>query len=440
MRTPLVCFALVAVVAVLAVPLPLAAQGADGGPQPITLADAVSRAQGASPLTVQATSASRVADATFKSAIAAFLPSVSLGQSAYRVNGQNFFQGSLISTSSDWSYQKGYSMNLTLFDGGGRILQFMRDHANKVAADQNQVIQRYAVALNVKQQYFAVLAAREGEAAAEQQLAEANEQMAVTVAKIAGGALPRTDSLASAVTVGQARLAVITAQGQLVTANAALTRLVGGDHEVTAVAADTGLVPTIGVDSATLVRLALEGPTVRQAREVLDANHAGRWAAIARYLPTVGVQYGYSRFYSTPHFIIGGGSPVSNQQLYYYASYSLFDNFRREVNVVTANTNADNAKAQLRDARLAARENVDQYLSQFRTAQATIELQRLTIEAAEQSVAAKDAQYRAGAVALVDVLTAQSALATARQNLIQARLNARTAKAQLEALIGKDLE
>lgn len=429
-----------AVLLAFAAPVPLAAQGGDGGPQPISLAEAVSQAQGNSPFTVQATSAARVANATFKSAIAAFLPSVSLGQSAYRVNGQNFFQGSLISTSSQWSYQKGYSMNLTLFDGGGRILEFMQDHANKVAADQNQVIQRYAIALSVKQQYFAVLAAREAEAAAEQQLAEANQQMAVTEAKIAGGAVPRTDSLASAVQVGLARLALITAQGQLVTANAALTRLVGVDHEVTAVAADTGLVPTINVDSATLIRLALEGPTVRQAQQVLDANHASRWAAIARYLPTLGVQYGYSRFYQTPHFIVGGGSLVSNQQLYYYASYSLFDNFRREVNVVTASTNADNAKAQLRDARLAARENVEQYLAQFRTAQQTIDLQRLQIEAGEADVAAKDAQYRAGAKTLLDVLTAQATLATARQNLIQARMNARTAKAQIEALIGKDLE
>lgn len=437
MRTP---YVLLSLLFAFAAPLPIAAQGAGDSPQPISLAEAVSRAQGTSPLTVQATSASRVADATFKSAIAAFLPSVSLGQSAYRVNGQNFFQGSLISTSSQWSYQKGYNMNLTLFDGGGRILQFMQDRANKVAADQNQVIQRYAIVLSVKQEYFAVLAAREAEAAAEQQLAEANEQMAVTQAKIAGGAIPRTDSLASAVTVGQARLALITAQGQLVAANAALTRLVGGDHEVTAIAADTALAPTIGVDSATLLRLALDGPTVRQARAVLDANHASRWAAIARYLPTLGVQYGYSRFYSTSHFIIGGGSLVSNQQLYYYASYSLFDNFRREVNVVTASTNADNAKASLRDAQLAARENLDQYLSQFRTAEQTIALQRLQIEAAEADVEAKDAQYRAGAKTLLDVLTSQSALATARQNLIQARLAARTAKAQIEALLGKDLD
>jgi outer membrane protein TolC len=40
---------------------------------------------------------------------------------------------------------------------------------------------------------------------------------------------------------------------------------------------------------------------------------------------------------------------------------------------------------------------------------------------------------------LLDVLNSQSTLDQARRDLIQARLDARTAKAQLEALVGRDL-
>ncbi|HEY5219701.1 MAG TPA: TolC family protein, partial [Gemmatimonadaceae bacterium] len=231
----------------------------------ISLDDAVRQAQANSPYTVQARSASRVADANFKAAIAAFLPEISLSQSAYHSGGANFFQGSLIPTSSGWSYSKGYGLGLTLFDGGARLLQYRAARANLAAADQYEVIQRYTVALNVKQQYFAALAAREAEAAADQQLQLANEQLAVTEAEVAGGMLSRVDSLNSAVAVGQAKLAVITAQGSLVTANAALTQLVGAAHEVTATPSDTALVPTISIDSVALLHLALDGPAVRQA-------------------------------------------------------------------------------------------------------------------------------------------------------------------------------
>jgi outer membrane protein TolC len=152
------------------------------------------------------------------------------------------------------------------------------------------------------------------------------------------------------------------------------------------------------------------------------------------------MQYGSGSSWSTPHFVLGGGTKQTSTSLSFFVSYSLFSGFNRESRVVQADVNRDNAKAQLRDARLAAREKVAQYLAQFRTAQTKIDLQRLTIESAEQNVEAKDAQYRAGAVSLVDVLTAQAGLATARQGLIQARLDARTAKAQIEAIIGKDIQ
>ncbi len=444
MRQPLLRSAVLPAFLALALPALAAAQEPTGGATPVSLADAVRQAQANSPFTVQARSASRVASANVKSALAQFLPSVGLGQSASRYSGATYFQGQLIPlTGNPWSLGKGYSANLSLFDGGSRVLDYRAARANLAAADQNQVIQQYTIALNVKQQYFNVLAAREAQAAAEQQVAEANEQMAVTEAKVAGGAMSRADSLSSAVAVGQAKLALVTAQGALVTANAALSRLVGGPREVTAEASDTALVPTIGPDSAALVRLALEGPAVQQATQVERASRSSWWASLSAYLPTLTVSYSSISGFTAPQFVLGGGSKLngsSNQFLSYSLSYSVFDNFRREASVVQNGTASDNAKAQLADARLAARENLAQYLAQFRTAEQTIELQRLQIEAAEENVAAKDAQYRAGAAALIDVLTQQTALAAARQALIQARLNARIAKAQIEAIIGKDLE
>ena len=417
-----------------------AQQDAGDSPRPIPLDEAVRQAQANSPQTVQARGAARVANANFKSAVAAFLPSVTLGEYAGKSAGSVYIQGVLINSTSDWNFSKGYNANLTIFDGGSRFLQYREAKASSDAAAQAAVVQAYAIALQVKQQYFAVLAAREAEAAAEQQLTEANAQLEVTEAKLAGGSASRADSLNSAVTVGQARLAVLKAQGALVTANTSLTRLVGGDHELTAVVADTAGIPAIGVDSASLLRMALEGPAVQQATRQAAANRSAWWMSLTRYLPSIGMGYSWNNNFANPNFILGGGSRAATHSTSLYISYSLFDNFRREANVVTADANADAANATLRDARLAARENLAQYLATFRTAAQTIDLQRLQIEAATENVAAKDAQYRAGAVGLVDVLTAQTALAQARQALIQARLDARTAKAQIEALIGKNLD
>lgn len=441
MRSYACSLALMAALSIVLAPAPAAAQqAADGGPQPISLDQAVRQAQANSPVTVQAKGLSRVANAQYRASLANFLPSLGFQQYAAHLQGVSYQGGVLLQSSGLWSYSQGYGANLMLFDGGQNILDFRAAKASLDAADQNQIIQRFAIALNVKQQYFGVLAAREAVAAAREQLKEANQQMAVTEAKIAGGAMSRADSLSSAVAVGQAQVAVVTAQGNLVAANTALTRLVGATHEVTAIEADTALVPTVGLDSVALVQLALRGPAVQQAEHQVSANHLSRWASLSTYLPSLSVGYTSGSGWQTKHFIMGGGTKNSSTSLSFFVSYSLFDGLQRESRVVQADVNSDNARAQLRDARLAARENIAQYLAQLRTAQTKIHLQHLQIESATENVAAKDAQYRAGAVGLIDVLTAQTALAQARQALIQARLDARTAKAQIESMIGKDIE
>jgi len=48
-------------------------------------------------------------------------------------------------------------------------------------------------------------------------------------------------------------------------------------------------------------------------------------------------------------------------------------------------------------------------------------------------------RYELGATTLLDLLTSQTQLDTARNALIRARYDYRVARAQLEALIGRDL-
>ncbi len=427
--------------------LPAAAQdasggGGGGGPVPISLDEAVQQAQANAPLMMQAVGQTRVASAAYKASIANFLPSLSIYRGAGHQQGSYYLQGNLIPTTGGWGYNQNYQAGIVLFNGGQNVLDYRAARASLDAAQENQIVQRYQIALQVKQQYFAVLAAREGVAAAEQQLKEANEQMAVTDAEFAGGSKSRADSLASAVALALARVGLAKAKGALITGGTQLTRLVGATHEVTATPSDTGLVPKISLDSAQLVQLALHGPAVQQAEHLVSANRSSWWASLAAYLPTLSVGYSSGTSWQSQHFVLGGGgggTRSTSNNLGFGVSYSIFSGFQREQRVVTASVDRDNAAASLRDARLAAREGIAEYLAQFRTAETEIELQQLTIESAEASVAAKDAQYRAGAVQLVDVLTQQTALAQARQALIQARLDARTAKAQIEALIGRDL-
>ena len=158
------------------------------------------------------------------------------------------------------------------------------------------------------------------------------------------------------------------------------------------------------------------------------------------YLPTLSMNYRSSNSKTTQDFVWGGAFPSSSKGYGFSLNYTIFNNFFREVNNVQASVNEDIAEANFRDARLAAKENLANYLGVFRAAMETIELQRLTIAAAEEELRGQLDRYRLGVgTTLLLVSNAQAALDQARLALINARFQARTAKAQIEALVGKEL-
>ena len=99
----------------------------------------------------------------------------------------------------------------------------------------------------------------------------------------------------------------------------------------------------------------------------------------------------------------------------------------------------DVASVQARDARLLARQTLVQSVAQMKTAQEQVSIQVQTVAAATEDLRVQQRRYELGATTLLDLLTSQTQLDNARTALIRARYDYRVAKAQLEALIGRDL-
>lgn len=426
----------------MAVPVALAAQQSGGdAARPIALDEAVRLAQRNAPAAVSARNSMRTTAAAVRTAWAQYIPSLSLSGSGSNQGGETFFQGKLVPYSGvPWSFSRGYSANLELFDGGRRWYNLKAAEANVDAADATELSQRYSIALQVKQQYFAVLAARESESAANRQLEQAAEQLKSSTAKVRAGAATKSDSLRSAIAVGNARLAQLTARNNLRIANAALSRLVGSTEVVTAMPADTAETGRVSVDSAQLAALAVSGPAVRQAEAALVAARASKKAAKTPYLPTITSSYSLTGNNTSESFDWGSGAIAKQNSLRFSLNYPLFNNFTREQNVATATAAEDNATAALRDARLAQIQTLTQNISALRVAEEQIAIQLATVAAAEEDLRVQQQRYALGASVLLDVLTSQTTLDQGRAALIQARYNARIAKAQIEALVGRDLK
>jgi outer membrane protein len=75
----------------------------------------------------------------------------------------------------------------------------------------------------------------------------------------------------------------------------------------------------------------------------------------------------------------------------------------------------------------------------MRIALEQVDIQTQSVAAAAEDLRVQQRRYELGATTLLDLLTSQTQLDTARNALIRARYDYRVAKAQLEALIGRDL-
>jgi outer membrane protein len=424
----------------LFLPTLLSAQtAADTSPRTITVDEAVRLARRNSPLAVQARGDLRVARAGIKSAYFAFVPTagVSLGTNWRR--GLDYDpRTDSIYTNSNLSFSNGVGFRVDLFDGGRRFFDLRAAKAQRDVADASEVLQEYQIALDVKQQYYDVLAAREAEEAARAQLAEAEQQLRVSTVRVAAGAASRSDSLRSVVTVGNARLAILDAQNRVQLANASLTRLVGTSFPVTAAPEDVTEPAPEMLDQAQLLAMAERGPVVDQAGAQLSAARAQSRSALTAFLPTISASAqrggaGFDRRFG----LDGPYTYVSTFNV--SLSFPILNGLQREENVVRANVAADNAEAQLRDAHLRAQQELTQALGLFRNAGQRVAVQLVSVAATEEDLRLQQQRYALGAASVLDVLTSQSALNQARNSLITARFDQRVARARLEALIGRPL-
>jgi outer membrane protein len=214
---------------------------------------------------------------------------------------------------------------------------------------------------------------------------------------------------------------------------------------VTASAEEGGRVPSAAIDSALLADLVRDAPIVRQAEADLLVARAGVRTAKAGYLPTISSSYSFSTNASSRGFVpgniflIGTGDNPNSRRLNFSLSYPIFNQLQRETTRISADIAEQNAEASLRDARLAVQQTLTQALGSLRLAEERIRIQEASVIAGEEDLRVQNERYQLGAATLLDVLTSQSTLNQARVALIQARYDVRIARAQLEALVGREL-
>jgi outer membrane protein TolC len=404
---------------------------------PITLDEAVQRAIAVSPDVVRDVGAVTAAQAAERSALGSFLPSLFLSSRSTLSSTERFNPATDTSVSgTSTSYSAGLTSSLDLFTGGRRTAERRGARAEREGAEASLLADRFNVALVAKQTFFEALRQAELERVAENRVQRGLEGLSAATTRLAVGSATLSDSLRAQFELTDARVALLQAQYDRQSATFALGRLVGLDGPASPVPPVSLEPEPLPLSEDEIVELAVRAaPSVQQAEAQQRSGEAGVQAARADYLPTLSVGAGYDWF-NQDLALDGGRTSWSGALL---LSYPLFDRFQREENVARARAEARTAAAVVPDAQRAARAEAERLLVALRLSEQRIDLARENARVAEEDLRVQEERYRLASTTSLDRITSQVTVAQAEADLVAARYDYQLARAQLEALIGREL-
>jgi outer membrane protein len=379
----------------------------------------------------------RAAAATYGAAKGQYYPTIGLAGTAQAI--KRIASGG-VGAAKQQSFGPSVNVSWLLLDFGGRSGSVGEARAALLAADWTHNATLQSVVLSVEQAYFLYLGTKALLDAQQTTLTEAQTNLAAAEQRHRVGLATIADVLQARTALSQAQLALESTQGDLQTTRGALALSMGLPANIPydiEVVPDTTLPLGVieGVD--TLIAHALrERPDLAAQRAQVEQARARVSVARSQALPSLSVGGTASQTYFVQH--PGIVTPPAGNS--YNATLTLsFPLFSGGAQIYTLKAASAAADAAARRAQGFEQQVVYQVFNAYyglRTATQQVRTSRDLLASATESGQVALGRYKAGAGSLLDLLTAQAALASARAQAIQARLSWNTSLAQLAHDVG----
>lgn len=398
--------------------------------KPLTLADVADTSLCNNPKTSEIWASARVQAAQLGIAKSAYLPivtdnvstnvNVDFPQASQRNNPYLNLSNSIVA-----SY--------LLYDFGNRDanLENARQLLLSASASQSSTVQ--SILLSATVAYYQVQAniaaldaAREAEHASE-------ESYKAAEARYKAGVATPADKLQAQTAFAQLTLSRITSEGNLQSAYGNLANVMGLPANKKISLASSNVNPPAGIleDVNSLIEQAVNRrPDLIASEAQYKAAQANIDASKAASKPTISVGMSNDLFSGT-NLTTSNGTTLGLT-----VSIPIFEGYAPTYRIRAAEANADVVAAQRDRLRLQISLDVWSAYQTLRTALESVTASTTLLQSAEESYRVALGRYKAGVGNIIDTLNAQSALASARQQKIQATLNANIARATLAQSMG----
>lgn len=397
----------------------------------LTLAEVAEAALCNNPQTHAAYSSAKVQVAQIGIAKSAYLPSVSDNVSG---NLNVAFPEQSSRNNPYSNLNNNIVASYLLYDFGNRDanLENTRQLLQAASATQSSVVQ--SLLLNAIQAFYQVQAGIAALDAALESEHASEESYKAAQARYKAGVSTPADKLQAQTLFAQNTLSKITAEGALKTAYGTLANVMGlVANQPLKLAPSVSIQPLQNIDqdiNALIEQARTRRPDLIASEAQLKAAEAGIEASRAAAKPTVSVAVSNN---------LQDGSSLSlssNTALGVTVSIPIFSGYGPSYRIRSAEANAEVKAAQRDQLRLQISLDVWRAYQSLRTANESIRAATVLVSSAEESSRVALGRYKAGVGNILDTISAQSALTSARQQQIQANLNWNIARATLAQSIG----
>ncbi len=422
--------------AAAAAPAVMPALPAEGAaPKTITPAEAVDIALRNNPATRGAWQAARAAAATVGSRLSAWYPAVEVDGSYTRqkiaaFNGQSIYYQT--------SYGPTANLSWLLLDFGSRSgdVEEARQLLAQASAVHDSVIDD--VILRVLQAYYGYEGAKALSAAQEASLKQAEENLRAADERHRAGVATIADVLQAKTVASQQRLAYDSVQGQIAVIRGALATALGVPANTPVEAGE--LPENLDLDRVTrtvdelIAAAEKQRPDLAAARSAALAAQGHVKSVRSGFFPSLVGSASYGRT-----FFPGSDAAVSSVDVYSLGlllRIPVFSGFQTRYELRKAQEQAGVAEAAAAGVEQQVIQQVWSSYYNVKTAAQKIRTTRDLVASARESADVTRGRYTAGVGSILDLLTAESSLASARAQDVQARAEFLFALAQLAHDVG----
>jgi len=415
--------------------------------KPLSLNEAIERALCNNPKTREAWATIKIQTAGVGVAKAAYLPTLSGSWQDIRENTATNIAGfpALSSKQRESVRSESVSLSWVLYDFGARSAALDNAAALLAAAQANHDGALQLTFMNAAKDFYAAQAAFGALVANHDIERAALDSFKAASGRVDKGVAPITDQLQAQTVYAQAVFSRTKAEGDWQVALGTLMSDLDLDPNLPISLPDVNEgVMTSAAFTQSLDELIADAkqthPSVRAAQAQLDAALAKVTQLAAAGLPTVSLtgKYSWNNQLVSPSLGEAGlPATASDKYIGVQVTVPIFEGFSRTYQVRQAEAQAELARATLDEARQKVGLDVWSSDHALRTATENIANSATLLEIAQRSYDASLHRYLAGVGNILELLTAQSALASAKKQRVQALTDWRTARLQLAATLGR---